>query len=296
MAIEYYRSTATKLFGGPTAGEPDGIPILDAASPECRDLLFPNRHRPAGSQVGFGYDPGQYVQDMFAAPSGMQTIPESEWDARYDEQEATQSSLEHLYLKEWRGDCLDQNGQGYCWSYSVHSAVMLRRLALNFPFVRLNPHAIASLIKNGADEGGWCGLSLSRMREIGCAAEGTGPTDWPLHGYGRQLNQRWNDAAFKAAALRFQVTDDWYDLGKPVYSQSLKDSQLATCLFNACPAALDFNEWAHSVGGVRWVRVERGLWCPLILNSWKGWGRRGLAVIRNWKPAGAVAVVNSRAA
>lgn len=291
MAIDYYRSSATRLFGGPTAGEPDGIPILDPSQSASRDILFPKG-------FGRGHDPSQYVPDMMAAPSGMRTIDPGEWEARYKEQEATQSSLEHLYLREWKGDCLDQNGQGYCWSYSTGGAIMLRRLVMNAPFVRLNPHAAASIIKGGRDEGGWCGLSLQFARENGEAVEGDGPNQWPLHEYGRQANQRFNDPAFKAEMARFKVTDDWYDLGKPVYSQELKRDQHATCLFNLCPAPSDFNWWGHSVVALRYVLIEGGDFGLLILNSWKGWGRRGLAVLRGQQaiPDGAVSVVAPLAA
>jgi len=43
---------------------------------------------------------------------------------------------------------------------------------------------------------------------------------------------------------------------------------------------------------VRWVRIERGSWGPLILNSWKGWGRHGLAVLRGRQAVadGAIAI------
>lgn len=291
MAIDYYRSSATRLFGGPTAGEPDGIPIIDPTTPEGRDLMNPKG-------FGKGHDPSQYVPDMMAAPSGMVTIDPSEYDARYDEQERTQSSLEHIYLREWKGDCLDQNGQGYCWSYSTGSAVMLRRLVMGLPFVRLNPHAVASIIKGGRDEGGWCGLSLQFARDNGEAPEGDGPNQWPLHAYGQQYNQRFNDPAFKAEMARFKVTDDWYDLGKPAYAQVLKDAQHRTCLFNNCPCPSDRNIWSHSTCDLRFVRISANEWGYLTLNSWKGWGRRGLGVMRAeyFRPDGAVSVVASAAA
>lgn len=285
--MDYYRSTATRKYLGAAAGEPDGIPIIDPATPEGRDYLFPRG-------VGFGHDPSQYVPDMMAAPLGMKTYSPSDWDALYDEQERAESSLEHLYLREWQGECLDQDGDGYCWSYSTGAAVMMRRLVFNLPFVRLNPHSVAAIIKGGRDEGGWCGLSLGKAREIGYAEEGGGPGQWPLHS--RQAS-RFNDPAVKASMLRYRVTDDWYDIGKPAYDQQLKDEQVATCFFNNCPSPMDWNEWGHSVCGLRWCRVERGLWLPLILNSWKGWGRRGLALIqRGWKHDGAVSVVSSMAA
>ena len=114
----------------------------------------------------------------------MELIPESEWDARFDEQEATQSSLEHIYLNGPNGGPafvnLDQNGDGYCWAYSTGHSIMIDRMKRNLPLVRLNPHATAAIIKNGRDEGGWGGLSAKWGRENGYAEEGTGPGQWPL--------------------------------------------------------------------------------------------------------------------
>ena len=286
-----YRSTATSNFLQAVAGEPDGVPILDPDVPLDRDLLFPR-------WAGFGHDPRQYVPDMAAAPLGMKTYPESDWDALYDEQEREQSSLEHLYLRKWEGENLDQNGQGYCWDYSTTAANMMRRITMNLPFVRLNGHAAASIIKGGRDEGGWCGLSLKFQREHGQAEEGDGPLQWPTHAYGRTINKRFDDREFAEHMGRYRITDDRYDLGKPEYAQQLKREQHATCLFNNQPAPSDFNWWGHSVCALRYVRIERGNWGLLILNSWKNWGRRGLAVLQGSKarPDGAVAVAAVMAA
>ena len=116
-----------------------------------------------------------------------------------------------------------------CWMYSTTGANMMRRLSSNMPFVRLNPHSGASIVKNGKDEGGWCGLSLQFQRENGIAEEGTGPLQWPVHEYGRQANQRFNDPAFKAAMAKYRITDDFYDLGKPAYRCSRTPSTAPAC-------------------------------------------------------------------
>jgi hypothetical protein len=293
MALEYYRSTATPVLRGQFAGAADGIPIFDEfTKPE--DMFLDGPPTP----VRGGHDPTQYVPDMMAAPLGMKTIPPGERDAYYDEQERAQSSLEHVYLRDWQGPCLDQNGQGYCWYYSSTSAVMMRRLALGFPFVRLNPHPGASVEKGGRDEGGWCGLSLGRIRREGLCEEGNGPGQIPAHSYGRRTNELYMSDAVKAVREKYIVTDDWYDLGKPAYSQALRDEQKWTCLFNLCPVPTDRNIWGHSTCDIRLVRIEAGSWGYLTLNSWKNWGRRGLGVMRGsyYKADGAVSIVNSRAA
>ncbi len=251
------------------------IPIIDFSLPPT-DLSHPKG-------VTFGAVPRDYNVDpetMFAAPSGIQLVPASEWDARYDEQERTKSSLEHMYLgpdmKSPAFENLDQDQEGYCWSYSTGHALMFDRLRANLPLIRLNPHAAAAIIKRGRNEGGWCGLSARWAEEHGFAVEGDGPGQWPLHS--RDLKH--DTPLLREQMAKFKVTDAWRDLTRQDWDQKMTTAQLATCGFNNVPAASDFNWWGHSVCQIRWVRIEKGSWGPLIINSWKRWGRFGLAVLR----------------
>lgn len=256
------------------------IPIIDdAPDAAITDLMHPKG-------ANYGYDPDSVVREpyeMKAPPSEMRVYEESEWDALYDEQEATKSSLEHLYLSGPGGTPvftnLDQNGHGYCWAYSTGHAIMLDRLKQGLPNIRLNPHSVAAIIKGGRDQGGWCGLSAKFLRETGIAEEGNGPGQWPLHS--RDL--RYDTPACRAEMAKRLVTEDWVDLTKSVYDQNLTTRQIATCGFNNIPHPEDFNHWGHSVCGIRWVRIERGSWGTLILNSWLNWGRYGLGVLRGGK-------------
>ena len=254
------------------------IPIIDT------DRMATNLSYPP--DVKFGLVPRDYSKDpesMFAPPSNMVLIPQSEWDARFDMQEETQSSLEHLYLSGPGGGPafvnLDQNGDGYCWDYSVGHSMMMDRLKRNLPLVRFNPHAGAAIIKGGRDEGGWCGLGAKFAREHGMAVEGTGSGQWPLH----SRNLRYDTPALRAEMAKYKIEEEWTDLTRQVYDQNLTMAQVATCGFNNIPGPRDYNWWSHSVCGIRWVRIERGSWGQLILNSWKGWGRYGLGVIRGSK-------------
>lgn len=253
------------------------IPIIDTESnaAEHVNMLFPK-------DASFGHIPRDYnlfPQEMFAPPSEMDEIPESEWDARYDEQEELQSSLEHIYLSGPNGGpaflCLDQNGHGYCWAYSTGHAIMIDRLKRNLPLIRLNPHATAAIIKGGRNQGGWCGESAKFGREIGYAEQGTGPGQWPLHS--RDL--RFDTPELRRQMAKFKIDEEWVDLSRNLYSQNLTSKQLATNGFNNIPGPGDYNWWGHSVCRLRWVRVERGNWGQLILNSWRGWGRHGLGVL-----------------
>ncbi len=218
---------------------------------------------------------------MFSPPSEMELIPESEWDARYDEQEAMQSSLEHIFLSGQGGKPafvnLDQNGDGYCWAYSTGHSIMLDRLAQNLPLIRLNPHGPAAIIKKGKNEGGWCGLSAQFGRDNGYPVEGTGTGQWPK--WSRDYKKYDTPACREQMALH-KIGEDWCDMTRQVYDQNLTQAQVATCGFMNVVGPRDYNWWSHSVCGVRWVRIAKGNWGQLILNSWLGWGRYGLAVLQ----------------
>lgn len=262
------------------------IPIIDDGS-EHADTLFPR-------DQSFGYVPRDYRVDpesMMAGPESIETIDPSEWDARFDEQEATQSSLEHIFLRGGQPAFtnLDQDGQPDCWCFSTGHAAMLLYLKAGLTPPRLNPHFLATHLKTL--DGGWCGKSMKEICQVGCCLEGDGPNQWPAHSHdGRLINQARLDAAG-----RYRIIENVYDLTREVWDQRLTAKHLATCGFMNNPAPSDFNWWGHSVCQVRWVRVERGSWGPLILNSWKGWGRFGLAVLRGSQATagGAVAALTT---
>lgn len=226
-----------------------------------------------------------YPKQMFAPPTDIPLIPRSEWDARIDEQEERQSSLEHIRLAGMNGQMipsLDQNGQGFCWAYSTTMAVMLLRAMNNQPYIRLSAHAIGCKVKNFRDEGGWCGLSAKFQKEVGCPSV----QHWQEKSMSRSNDkpETWANAALH------KVTEDWVDLTRDVYDQNLTVDQLATCLLSNIPCAIDYDEWGHSICALRWSRIERGSYGPKIINSWTDqWGDRGMGVIqRGWTVDGAV--------
>lgn len=244
------------------------------------DILHPKID---GNRMGRGYDPSQVdenllpkIHPMFGdAPGQLKIIPESEWDARFDEQEELQSSLTHIRMRGDHGkmiDALDQNGQGYCWAYSTTGAVMMLRAVANLPHVRLSGHAVGCLIKNYRDEGGWNGLS----------AEFVGRNGVPSVAFWKEKSMsRSNDTPeMRANALEHRVTEDWTDQSVAVYDRNLTREQLATLLFNNIPVMGDFNWWSHSVLLLRWKRISRGNWGPELLNSWtNGWEDNGMSTL-----------------
>ena len=244
-----------------------------------------------GELKGRGHDPEQIdpkiKRAMAAPPSEMKLIPRGEWDARIEEQERLQSSLQHYRDKMANGkfhQSLDQNGQGYCWAYSVVSTVMFTNAVANVPYRRLSAHSVACKVKNFRDQGGWCGLSAQYIRKNGVV-----PVElWPE----KSMSRSHDTAEAWKEAKKFAITEDWVDLSQSVYDQNLTFDQVATCLLLNIPCAVDFNWWSHSVCAIRLVRVEAGSYGLAIINSWTdGWGDRGIGILRGSRsiPNGAVA-------
>lgn len=257
------------------------------------DILHPKID---GNRMGHGYDPDQVVtigrpslQHLFGdAPGQLKIIPQSEWDARFEEQEQLQSSIEHVRMRGNYGKmipALDQNGQGFCWNYSVTGCVMMLRALASLPYVRLSGHANACLIKNYRDEGGWGALAADYVMKNGCPS---------VEFWKEKSMSRSNDTPeMRENAKAHIVTEDWSDQTLSPYDRSLTIEQRATLLFNNVPLIGDYNWWSHSVLELRWYRIERGSWGPKILNSWTdSWEDNGMSVLRGSKARsdGAVAL------
>lgn len=268
------------------------IPVLDpdVLTGAQTDMLFRN-------DVGYGLvqrDYDVFPEKMFSPPSDMDLIPESEWDARFDEQEEQESSLEHIYLSGQNGTpaftCLDQGREGLCWAYSTGHAIMLDRLKRNMPVPRLNPHGVGAIIKKGRDEGGWCGESAQFATDVGYPVEGNDPGEWPKWSLD---NRKYDTPDMRRIMGKHRIVEQWTDLTKRVWDRNLTLAQVATSGFNNLPGPRDMHWWSHSILGLRWVRIEAGGWGQLILNSWgPTFGKNGLAVLRGNKaiPNGALSI------
>jgi hypothetical protein len=222
-------------------------------------------------------------------------IPRDQWSERITEKERTRSRLSDIRNIGNFGqeiEALDQNGQGFCWSYSTTAAVMLARAVSNLPHVRLSAHSVACKIKNFRDEGGWNGESLEFVVKNGIVPV----TRWPEKSMSRALDTQAN----WDAAKDYRITEGWLDMAQPIWGRELTFDQLATCLLLNVPCPTDFDWWGHSVCSMDLVEVNDRLaltdperWGIRILNSWKNsWGVRGTGVIVGKKavPMGATAI------
>jgi hypothetical protein len=238
-------------------------------------------------------------------------IPRSEWPERIRDMEAANSRLSDLE-RQHNVPCLDQNGKGYCWAHSTTGCVMALRAVMNQPTVALSAYAVACVIKNFRDEGGWGALSLDFITSRGVPTEEL----WPMQSMDRRND---NARTWENAALN-KVTEGWVDLQAAQYDRNLTFDQVGSLLLARVPGVGDYNWWGHSVKLVDlvngaslrdstrmgtgklattkqferiWgVNTEAGGFGVRIRNSWgAGWGDQGFGVLAGQKaiPDGAVA-------
>lgn len=251
--------------------------VIDDSSD--RDIVFPKA-------FGRGHDPAQVRPQMFAPLTEIPMIPRSEWDARIKEQEEQESSLEHLWLRQGKTQAI-QWQSNYCWGHSTVNAMMVQRAAAHEPFVKFSGFAVCAIIKNGRNEGGWCGLSAQFAREHGVPDQ----QFWPE----KQFSLKYDTPAMRANMALHKITADFRDVGAAVYDQNMAEEMMASCLLQNIPCMHDNNDWSHSTCAVRWGKIEAGSYGPRILNSWPDWGENGFAWLRGKyaRSDGALAIVGT---
>jgi len=240
------------------------------------DVLYPKG-------MGTGYDPSQVVSTMFSPPSQIPLIPKSEWIPRIRERKKYKMGLRDLFKAGKIGPVKDQNGQGYCWSYSVTRSAEYVRCIQGYEYVALSAHSVACKVKNFRDEGGWCGLSAEFIRKNGIVPESL----WPA----KSMSRSYDTASNWEEAKKYIITEDYVDLTKAVYDQNIPYEYAISCLLQNIPVVFDLNWWGHSVLMCDVDEVD-GEEAPDGDNSWTpGWGDNGTFRLQGSKkyPNGAVA-------
>lgn len=177
----------------------------------------------------------------------MKLIPRDEWIPRIKEQEANKSSLQHIRRANGPNGghipALDQNGQGYCWCYSAHGCIMLRRAVMGVPYRRPSAHAAACLIKSFKDEGGWGAESADWIVKNGWADTSM----WPEKSMSRS-----NDTpSLRQKMAENKIPGAWRELGAAQYDANFTEEQRCTLLLDNTPYQGDHNWWSHSVCHMR---------------------------------------------
>jgi len=199
---------------------------------------------PPGSAKGLiPRDYSIHPQGFYAAAPAfdLTLIPRTEWPERIRDMESQKSRLSDIRATGKYGSripSLDQNGKGYCWTHSVTMGVILDRAVRNLPYMALSAYAVACIIKNFRDEGGWGALGLDFIQQRGVPDE----KYWPQRSMSRSND---NEATWKNAAMH-KILGGWVDLTQAVYDRNLTFDQTMTLLLTRCPVVQDANWWGHS--------------------------------------------------
>ena len=267
-----------------------------------------------GEQKKFGLIPRDYSKHPVGSYANsflmrdvrdVPMIAMEEWPERIKERERTGSQMSQIRLKaNGQGGpipSLDQDGYGYCWNHSTTSSLIILRMMMNLPYVRLSAFAIGSIIKNFVDEGGWGAQSMdfcvSGFTRNGRKYLGVPSVEfWPEKSTNRALAT--DDRVWQNAALHV-VTEGFIDVEAAQYDRDLSAQQVGSLLLQDIPVVCDYNWWGHSVCGIDLVdvypdRPARDIrrYGVRILNSWRdSWGELGTGVLKDSKafPDGAVA-------
>ncbi len=254
-----------------------------------------------GERTTFGLVPRNYSNypvGCYGAtpwkPDQIKLIPRNEWSSRIKDKQQAQSQLSDLRLSGNNGQMvpsLDQNGKGYCWAHSLTHAVMLNRMVSNDPYEPLSAYAIACMIKNYRDEGGWGALAMDFAIKNGIPSQ----KFWPQKSMARSND---NPNTWANAAL-YKITNGWTDLSVAAYDRDLSFDQEMSCLLQNIPVVTDLMWWGHSVCSLDAYEFDSSLsltdinrWGKRIWNSWSDlWSDRGMGLLRGKKAVsdGAVA-------
>lgn len=206
-------------------------------------------------------------------------IPRSEWDARIDEMDRTQSSLRHI-LERNGIDSRDQNGCNYCWTEGVCTAITAIRAAQGQPYVEFSTASVAAPIKGYRNNGGWGGEALEYIVENGISAA----QYWPSN----TISSRFDNEQSRANRKLHKITE-WYDID--CSDESVFDAVM-TCLLLRLPVAVGYDWWRHEVCALFPVKLGGGKYGIGCRNSWgDSYGDQGFFVLEGRKAIPSDAVV-----
>jgi hypothetical protein len=252
-----------------------GEPVIDDSSPVGGVLL--------GAGV-CGTVPRDYAA-MPARPYGavdMPVLSMQEIEDRAVQMARDETRLSDLYLAAgWEN--LNQNGFNFCWQFGPAHGLMLLRLVQNQGYVRLAAACPATVHTRGQNVGSWGAQGMENLTQMGAPAVGVFP----------EFSMRTGDVtdAVKANALKYRITEGWFDAAAPMWDRNMSYQQVLTLLACRIPVVADFDYWGHCVCLVDPVVTAPGVIDVRLINSWKDWGMRGLAVAKGSKarPDNAVA-------
>lgn len=197
------------------------------------------------------------VTDGYAGAFDIPVIPESEWEDRLRQQIKDKAQLSDIRNAGMFGKQIpsrDQDARGYCWAHSSTSAALICRAVANQPYADLSAFAVACIIKNYRDQGGWSEESMRFIADRGI------PTSefWPQQSTSRSNDNpdTWSNAA------KHRFTPEWMLLDNGQIKK-----QLVTCLLLGIPCTTDYNWWRHAI-----IALDVVSFSPFRIRIWNSWG------------------------
>lgn len=210
-------------------------------------------HKQAPSGQGFGLIPRNYNTHPVGCYGAIlpyhavtfPLIPRDEWAQRIKDQITSKARLSDIRMIGNNGQpvpALDQNGKGFCWAHSGTSAVMMLRAQANLPYVGLSAYAVACIIKDYRDEGGWGAQGVDFIASRGVPSE----KFWPMQSMSRANDkpETWDNAKLH------RITEGWIDLAAAQYDRNLSWDQEITMYLSGFPVVKDESWWSHSICGL----------------------------------------------
>ncbi len=224
--------------------------VIDDCTPDR--ILFPIGSSPGLVLPRERLDTDGYMYQGLATAFPQELlIPEADWQGIIEEQDATESSLNHQ-IKRWGLPHKMQAKTLYCWGNATVHAVEIVRVVQNQEMVILSPASVCAQIKGYRNVGGWGKEALEWIVKYGAY-----PVDlWPANA----IEKRYKTAEGDLAAARYQVTE-WWEL-RP---RNMKE--VVSCLLHRIPVSVGYDWWRHQVCAVGVVWKD-GRIALLIRNSW----------------------------
>lgn len=181
-------------------------------------------------------------------------IPESEYDARIDEQ----AELEARVSDFCDFPAFDQDGLPTCWAIGSCQAMSIARRIQGLPHVQISGCSVAVPI-SGGHRGGWEGDAVEFLAKNG----GASVTVWPENNTNRSLNSDpkvIEDRKFHLATefLEMRTRANW-----------------ATACLKTKTGPFAYNRMSHVMAMCDFVRIEAGRYGFRVRNSWRdSWGAK----------------------
>ncbi len=234
--------------------------ILDDASdiPEGMTGLELNE-RPNPDGFGYAGTAAQFNDDWL--------IPQSEWQARIQEQQETQSRISDL-VAHYKIPPKNQGSLNYCWIYAPVHAMELNRVRSGYPYQPLAAAQVGACIKRGRNSGGWGMEGVRWIGQHGIATEGD-------YGSSPAIQPSYASPAMMRAAARNKCTE-WVECRPKVVPQ------LVSMLLRGYAVAIGLDWWRHEVTACEAIWLD-GAIAIRIRNQWQGWGSNGFGILRGSK-------------